>query len=220
MKYLLYIIGFFKNLFNPRISLLALVSHDCTIDKQATIHRWAKVKRGSKVGAYSFVSAGTVVDNTSIGRFCCISDHCCIGLPVHDPHLLSMSPVFTVKNNAANTSWVEQDLQDYESPAVTIGHDVWVGTHAIIMGGITIGDGAVVAAGAVVTKDVPPFAIVGGVPAKVIRYRFSPETISLIQQTAWWNLPPSLLKENKEIFQSSSEAEITQMLQNLNSKIL
>ena len=212
MKYLLYIIGFFKNLFNPRISLLALVSRDCTIDKQATIHRWAKVKRGSKVGAYSFVSAGTVVDNTSIGRFCCISDHCCIGLPVHDPHLLSMSPVFTVRNNAAKTSWVEQDFQDYESPPVTIGHDVWVGTHAIIMGGLTIGDGAVVAAGAVVTNDVPPYAIVGGVPARLIKYRFSPETVSLIRQKAWWDQPESFLKENRDMFQSSSEDDIREKL--------
>ncbi len=212
MKYLLYIIGFFKNLFNPRISLLALVSRDCTIDKQATIHRWAKVKRGSKVGAYSFVSAGTVVDNTSIGRFCCISDHCCIGLPVHDPHLLSMSPVFTVKNNAAKTSWVEHDLRDFESPPVTIGHDVWVGTHAIIMGGLTIGDGAFVAAGAVVTNDVPPYAIVGGVPARLIKYRFTPETISLIRQTAWWDQPESFLKENRDMFQSSSEDDIREKL--------
>ena len=212
MKYLLYIIGFFKNLFNPRISLLALVSRDCTIDKQATIHRWAKVKRGSKVGAYSFVSAGTVVDNTSIGRFCCISDHCCIGLPVHDPHLLSMSPVFTVKNNAAKTSWLEQDFQDYESPPVTIGHDVWVGTHAISMGGLTIGDGPVVAAGAVVTNDVPPYAIVGGVPARLIKYRFTPETVSLIRQMAWWDQPESFLKENRDMFQSSSEDDIREKL--------
>lgn len=208
MKFLSFVTGMVKHLFNPRISLLALVSEDSIVDKHAAIQRLAKVKRGSRVGAYSFISPGTVLDNTSVGRFCSIADHAIIGLPVHDPRLLSTSPVFTVRANPVKVSWADKDLRDYESPPVTIGHDVWVGTHAIIMGGITIGDGAVVAAGAVVTKDVPPYAIVGGVPARLIRYRFSPETISLIQQTAWWNQPESFLRSNRDVFQSSSEDDI------------
>ena len=212
-----YLFGIIKNLFNPRISLFALVSGDSTVDPRAAIHRWAKVKRQSKVGAYSFVSAGTVLDNTTVGRFCSISDHCCIGLPVHDPQLLSMSPIFTIKNNATKTTWVSEDLDDYESPPVTIGNDVWIGTHAIIMGGVTIGNGAVIAAGSVVTKVVPPFAIVGGVPAKLIKYRFSEETISLIERSAWWSLPEARLREKLEMFRCSSENDI---VQSLNSKIL
>ena len=77
---------------------------------------------------------------------------------------------------------------------VGIGNDVWVGTEAVIMSGVRIGDGAVVAARAVVTKNVPPYAIVGGVPAKVIRMRFDEETISRLETLAWWNWGDSKIK--------------------------
>jgi hypothetical protein len=69
---------------------------------------------------------------------------------------------------------------------VTLGHDVWIGENALIKGGVTIGTGAIVAAGAVVTKDVPPYAIVGGVPAKLIRWRFKEETIARLLKSEWW----------------------------------
>lgn len=72
---------------------------------------------------------------------------------------------------------------------VTIGHDVWLGRDCKIMSGVTIGNGAVVASGAIVTKDVPPYAIVGGVPAKVLRYRFDEVTISTLLETQWWDWP-------------------------------
>lgn len=72
---------------------------------------------------------------------------------------------------------------------VTIGHDVWLGLGSFILSGVTIGNGAVVAAHSVVTKDVPPYAIVGGNPAKIIRYRFTPDIIARLEQMAWWNWP-------------------------------
>ncbi|MGW8281549.1 CatB-related O-acetyltransferase (plasmid) [Sphingomonas aurantiaca] len=80
-------------------------------------------------------------------------------------------------------------LPGYPPPveAVTIGSDVWIGTRALILSGVTIGDGAVVAAGAVVTRDVAPYAVVGGVPARVIRHRFDPDTIARLQAVAWWH---------------------------------
>ncbi|MNI40841.1 Chloramphenicol acetyltransferase [compost metagenome] len=69
---------------------------------------------------------------------------------------------------------------------IVIGNDVWIGANAVILPGVTLGDGAVIGAGAVVTKDVPPYAIVGGVPAKVIRYRFTPEEIEVLLRIKWW----------------------------------
>src|SRR5699024_8636000 len=69
----------------------------------------------------------------------------------------------------------------------TIGNDVWIGHGAIIQAGITVGDGAVIASNAVVTKDIPPYAIVGGIPAKIIKYRFSDEMIAAMSQIAWWD---------------------------------
>lgn len=76
---------------------------------------------------------------------------------------------------------------------LVIGHDVWIGARVTLMAGIAIGNGAVVAAGAVVAQDVPPYAIVGGVPSKVIRYRYSEDIVDRLQQTRWWKLDPTSL---------------------------
>ena len=83
---------------------------------------------------------------------------------------------------------------------VVIGNDVWIGSYVRIMEGVTIGDGAVVAACALVTKDVPPYAVVGGVPAKVIKYRFDPDTIEKFLQLKWWDRSSSWLRAHAESF--------------------
>jgi hypothetical protein len=72
---------------------------------------------------------------------------------------------------------------------VTLGHDVWIGHGAILLPGVSVGNGAAIGAGAVVSKDVPPFAIVVGVPGRVLRYRFAPETIAALERIAWWDWP-------------------------------
>ena len=78
---------------------------------------------------------------------------------------------------------------------ILIGNDVWIGTNVIVLGGTTIGDGAVIGAGSVVTKNVPPYAIVVGSPARVIKKRFSQEKILKLLNKKWWNLPVSQLKK-------------------------
>lgn len=85
---------------------------------------------------------------------------------------------------------------------IVIGNDVWIGYEAVIMSGVTIGDGAIIGTRAVVTKDVPPYAIVGGVPAKIIRKRFDDKTIGTLLRLQWWNWPPEKIKRNlKTIWQ-------------------
>jgi serine acetyltransferase len=86
------------------------------------------------------------------------------------------------------------------SQAVTIGHDVWIGARVLVLGGVNIGIGAVVAAGAVVTKDVPPYAIVAGVPARIIRYRFNEDQIRTLLETRWWDMSIAELKASKDLF--------------------
>jgi carbonic anhydrase/acetyltransferase-like protein (isoleucine patch superfamily) len=81
-----------------------------------------------------------------------------------------------------------------------IGNDVWIGENSIVMDGVTIGNGAIVAAGSVVVKDVAPFSIVGGVPARLIRLRFVPEKIRFIEDSQWWNRDESWLRENLHLF--------------------
>lgn len=102
--------------------------------------------------------------------------------------------------------WTETNVNDkpLEENTVQIGNDVWVGSHVLINGGIKVGNGAVIGAGAVVVKDVPAYAVVGGVPARVIRYRFPEEFISKLEELQWWNMPEDLLKANISVFQEEN----------------
>ena len=100
--------------------------------------------------------------------------------------------------------------EDYHTSRgdVTIGHDVWLGSGAIVMSGVTVGHGAVVAAHAIVTKDVPPYAIVGGNPAKVIRYRFDEETVAALLDAQWWDLPRDKIATLIPLLQSDRIREL------------
>lgn len=85
---------------------------------------------------------------------------------------------------------------------IIVGNDVWIGYEAVIMAGVTIGDGAIIGARAVVTKDVLPYTIVGGIPAKPIRKRYSEETISALSELKWWNWPEERIKRNIKAIQT------------------
>lgn len=200
MSKLHFITGFIKNLFNSHISCLAFVSSNNEIDAKATIYRGVKIK-GSKVGAYTYISANTDVENAEIGKFCSISDHCRLGMGGHNTNQISTSPIFTEVHNGTKFQWISENTNDVPLKKVIVGNDVLVGSHALVLGGVSIGNGAVVAAGAVVIKDVPPYAVVGGVPAKVIKYRFSQEIIDRLQEMQWWDWTEEKLKNNMELFQ-------------------
>ena len=195
-----FIKGWFKHLFNSHVSCLAFVSSNNEIDAKATIYRGVKIK-GSKVGAYTYISANTDVENAEIGKFCSVSDHCRIGMGGHNTNQVSTSPIFTEDRNGTKFQWTDKDVNAAPLKKAVVGNDVLIGSHALILGGVTIGDGAVVAAGAVVTKDVPPYAVVGGVPAKVIKYRFSQEVIDRLEEIQWWNLNEKKIIEIMGLFQ-------------------
>ena len=96
--------------------------------------------------------------------------------------------------------WVFKYLNSEKKISIEIGNDVWIGSRATILEGVNIGDGVVVAAGAVVTKDVPPYAIVGGVPARIIRYRFDEETIQNLLKMKWWEKDQEWIQNHADDF--------------------
>lgn len=91
---------------------------------------------------------------------------------------------------------------------IVIGNDVWIGYDAVIMAGVTIGDGAIIGTKAVVTKDVAPYSIVGGVPAKEIRKRFAPEVIKRLQEIQWWDWPEEKIRKSIQAIQSGDISSI------------
>ncbi len=93
---------------------------------------------------------------------------------------------------------------------ITVGNDVWIGYHAVLLSGITVGDGAVIAAGAVVTKDVPPYTIVGGMPARVIRRRFSDEVTEKLEALRWWDWPEDRIRRNLDALPSGDISKLTE----------
>ena len=116
------------------------------------------------------------------------------------PPQVSTSPVFySTRRQCGLTYAKEQSFVEWRG-RTKIGNDCWIGDKAFLVGGITIGDGAVVLAGAVVTKDVHPYAIVGGVPAKVLRYRYDEETIAFLNRIQWWNQSKEYLQNNWNLF--------------------
>ena len=197
-----FIKGWVKHLRNKKISNFAFVSSTNDISKLARINRLVKIKHSS-IGDYSYISANCDITNTSIGRFCSIADNCRIGTASHTLNNISTSPIFTLKQNATGYVWTEESIDhSNDTKQVNIGNDVWIATRVIIKDGVTIGDGAVIGAGAVVVKDIPPYAVVGGVPAKVIKYRFSQPIIDKLLQLQWWNASDEKLKNNISYFQS------------------
>jgi acetyltransferase-like isoleucine patch superfamily enzyme len=148
----------------------------------------ARILPGVRICKHTYINSGIVFAETYIGRYCSIGHNVMIGTGHHDMNQMSTSPWF---NLHAPPSY---RYCDHPSVKVRIKNDVWIGNGAIIMGGVTVGNGAVIGAGAVVTKDVPDYAIVAGVPARILKYRFSEDIIERLLKLKWWELDENILK--------------------------
>ena len=152
------------------------------------IHKSVHIGKNVDIDPYSCINMFSIVyGNVKIGKFCSIGPNVIVAAAQHKMDWLSTSG-FQHPNNDPIFSQFKNGLQPKgEWEKTNIGNDVWVGGNAVIIQGITIGDGAVIGAGAVVTKDVPPYAIVVGVPAQILRYRFDEKTIERLLKTKWWD---------------------------------
>ena len=162
----------------------------------------------SSIDSYSYIGANCVLPNVKIKKFCSIANNVKIICGTHpSKDFVSSSPYFyATSNKNIKTFNKDVNFEEYKFSDVNrnlfceIGNDVWIGDGVKILQGLKIGNGAIIATGAVVTKDVPPYAIVGGVPAKVIKYRFNKEQIDFLEEFKWWDKDIKWIKKNSKKF--------------------
>ncbi|WP_082568174.1 CatB-related O-acetyltransferase [Pelomonas sp. Root1217] len=172
-------------------SLLSYATADCRFEGRNRLSGSAALQ-ASNLGRGSYVNAARL-NNVRVGRFCSIGFEALVGLGEHPVDRFATHPAFYSPNNPVGLRWTSTPLFQEMQP-VSLGSDVWVGARATILSGVSIGDGAIVAAGSVVTKDVPSFAIVAGVPARLIRLRFPPELCEALSALKWWDCPLEQLR--------------------------
>lgn len=184
-----------------------------TLGRRVDLQRMAMVFN-SQIGDYTYTGRNFTCWNAQIGKFCSISWNVGIGGANHDynrisQHAFLYAPQFGMMEQGQAPGY------DRFNTECTIGNDVWIGCNAVICRDVKVGDGAVIAAGAVVTKDVPPYTIVGGVPAKVIKRRCSEDLAARLQASEWWNLDPMVIKAKFQLFNSEISEETVKAIEQL-----
>lgn len=154
----------------------------------------------SAVGDYSYIQADSQLLNAEVGPFCSIAAQVSVGLAAHATSMVSTSPVFYDPAQPLPRFFVQERLFTATLPRTIVGADVWIGQRAMIKAGVRIGVGAIVGAGAVVTKDVPAYTITAGNPSRVIRPRFSVDVCERLLASRWWTWDTPRLHEFASLF--------------------
>lgn len=195
--------SYLKSIFSPKkithknLSFLAYWDQSSKFLKSSEIRRFSKLKSVT-VGKFSRINPNCQFSNVDIGSFTAIGRNTTIGLGKHPLNYISTQNIFYKKNNMTN-DWVKP-IPPLINKRTKIGNDVWIGVEALIMDEVIVGDGAVIGARSVVTKDVPPYSIVVGTPAKVVKYRFEKDVIDRLLEIKWWEWPENKISEHIEIF--------------------
>lgn len=193
-------------IFNTELSPGATIGdfstvRDSSIGEHSTIQRYGDIW-GLALGRYSCIGRMCTIQETKIGSFCALADYLTIGCDDHDYKMITTHPFWH------DSSWGISDdgefskryrKKEYEPPC-EIGHDVWFGAGVIVCRNVHVGDGCVIGAGAVITKDIPPYSVVVGCPGRVIKKRFSEDVIDRLEKCQWWHLPLNVIKANIELF--------------------
>ncbi len=175
---------------------------------KSKIHKTSTIESGSHIvevilGKHSFCGYDCEIINCSIGAFCSIANNVIIGGAMHPINWVSMSPVFYAGRDSVSAKF-STHLREPDKK-ITIGHDVWIGHSVLIKQGLNIGTGAVIGMGSVVTKDVPPYEIWAGNPAKMIKKRFDDDTITILLKIKWWDKDDTVIKLMADSFNNIDE---------------
>jgi phosphonate metabolism protein (transferase hexapeptide repeat family) len=170
--------------------------------KDSTVGGWTALGEHtslveSSFGDYSYTAGNVQIIYTEVGKYCSIANSVRINPGNHPQWRVTQHHMtYRRKNYALDTHDDDEFFQWRRDDKCTIGHDVWIGHGAIIMAGVSVGTGAIIGSGAVVTKDIGPYEIAVGVPAKVIKKRFDDATIAKLLDSEWWNWDRQTLEEN------------------------
>lgn len=171
---------------------------DCEIHKTSKVGYRSNVIR-LKMDKNSYIGNNNSLMDVNIGKYCSIASYCSIGGGNHPSEWISTSPFFYSYLNTENVK--NNNTNSFSSgKTVEIGNDVWIGENCFIKDGVNIGNGVILGAHSVVTKDIPDYAIAVGNPAKVIKYRFDDQTISKLLKIQWWDLDEDSLEKYKYLF--------------------
>lgn len=173
-----------------------MIAENAVLGMKCTIARDVEISAHVSIGDHSYINAGTILASGSVGKFCSIGYYCQIGMPEHPIDYLSTSPR---TYGSRNIFGIPSLWDDYSAPPV-IENDVWIGSQVLILQKVRIGNGAILAGGSVVTRDVPPYTIVAGVPAKPVRKRFDESVIKVLLELAWWDIPVADLHQWSRVF--------------------
>lgn len=180
----------------------AHVGFKAKIGRRAIIRRGSEVGPQVEIGDFSYISGPrSYVEAAIIGKYCSIARQTTIGVSGHNYKIVTTHPVVIDPYYGC----VDALVKETQKSAPVIGHDVWVGLGSFVMRGVTIGNGAVVAANSVVTKDVAPYSIVGGNPARHISYRFQPHVIEALQKICWWDWSDDKIRQYRADFYDIEE---------------
>lgn len=195
MKISYYISKLIKKLYIPAI-------------KNSRIDQRSKVCSGSHVvntvlGKYSYIGNNCTIIHTEIGNYCSIADNCIIGGASHPIDWVSTSPIFHSGKNVLRKNFSNHKYNPYKK--TIIENDVWIGNNCLIKSGVKISSGAIVGMGSIVTKDIGPYEIWAGVPARFIRKRFNDDVIEELLKTKWWDWEEKEIENFAQYFNDVNE---------------